>query len=68
MSSEYSAIYWHGTQSSRLEITSVQFSPIPNFQHYLLLVVVGQVGNFLAYNAAPAVVVTPLGALGVLFG
>lgn len=24
--------------------------------------------NFLAYNAAPAVVVTPLGALGVLFG
>ncbi len=25
-------------------------------------------GNFLAYNVAPAVVVTPLGALGVLFG
>ncbi|KPP78845.1 magnesium transporter NIPA1-like [Scleropages formosus] len=31
-------------------------------------VVVGQVGNFLAYNAAPAVLVAPLGALGVLFG
>ncbi|XP_029551213.1 magnesium transporter NIPA1 isoform X2 [Salmo trutta] len=31
-------------------------------------VIVGQMGNFLAYNAAPAVVVTPLGALGVLFG
>ncbi|XP_036401878.1 magnesium transporter NIPA1 [Megalops cyprinoides] len=30
--------------------------------------IVGQIGNFLAYNAAPAVVVTPLGALGVLFG
>ncbi|TRY54628.1 hypothetical protein DNTS_001610 [Danionella cerebrum] len=30
--------------------------------------IVGQIGNFLAYNFAPAVVVTPLGALGVLFG
>ncbi|KAM7410481.1 hypothetical protein PAMA_001765 [Pampus argenteus] len=30
--------------------------------------IVGQIGNFLAYNAAPAVIVTPLGALGVLFG
>ncbi|XP_068176269.1 magnesium transporter NIPA1 [Antennarius striatus] len=30
--------------------------------------VVGQIGNFLAYNVAPAVIVTPLGALGVLFG
>ncbi|XP_067086186.1 magnesium transporter NIPA1 isoform X1 [Osmerus mordax] len=29
---------------------------------------IGQIGNFLAYNAAPAVIVTPLGALGVLFG
>uniref|UniRef100_A0A3Q0RLK6 NIPA magnesium transporter 1 n=1 Tax=Amphilophus citrinellus TaxID=61819 RepID=A0A3Q0RLK6_AMPCI len=33
-----------------------------------LCMIVGQVGNFLAYNAAPAVVVAPLGALGVLFG
>ncbi|XP_061540757.1 magnesium transporter NIPA1 isoform X1 [Phycodurus eques] len=33
-----------------------------------LSMVVGQIGNFLAYNAAPAVIVTPLGALGVLFG
>lgn len=31
-------------------------------------VIIGQVGNFLAYNLAPAVIVTPLGALGVLFG
>lgn len=30
--------------------------------------IVGQIGNFLAYNCAPAVIVTPLGALGVLFG
>ncbi|XP_068599690.1 magnesium transporter NIPA1 [Brachionichthys hirsutus] len=30
--------------------------------------VVGQIGNFLAYNVAPAVMVAPLGALGVLFG
>ncbi|XP_048855290.1 magnesium transporter NIPA1 isoform X1 [Brienomyrus brachyistius] len=30
--------------------------------------IVGQIGNFLAYNAAPAALVTPLGALGVLFG
>ncbi|XP_045906258.1 magnesium transporter NIPA1 isoform X4 [Micropterus dolomieu] len=30
--------------------------------------IVGQTGNFLAYNVAPAVIVTPLGALGVLFG
>ncbi|XP_053703909.1 magnesium transporter NIPA1 isoform X1 [Synchiropus splendidus] len=30
--------------------------------------IVGQIGNFLAYNMAPAVIVTPLGALGVLFG
>ncbi|KAM7013069.1 magnesium transporter NIPA2-like [Tautogolabrus adspersus] len=30
--------------------------------------IVGQIGNFLAYNVAPAVIVTPLGALGVLFG
>ncbi|XP_064413636.1 magnesium transporter NIPA1 [Latimeria chalumnae] len=28
----------------------------------------GQIGNFLAYNSAPAVLVTPLGALGVPFG
>ncbi|KAF5893049.1 NIPA-like protein 2, partial [Clarias magur] len=33
-----------------------------------LTMIVGQVGNFLAHNAAPAVLVTPLGALGVLFG
>ncbi|XP_070817051.1 magnesium transporter NIPA1 isoform X1 [Chaetodon trifascialis] len=33
-----------------------------------LSMVVGQIGNFLAYNVAPAVIVTPLGALGVLFG
>ncbi|XP_073332607.1 magnesium transporter NIPA1 [Pagrus major] len=33
-----------------------------------LFMIVGQIGNFLAYNAAPAVIVTPLGALGVLFG
>lgn len=33
-----------------------------------LCMIFGQIGNFLAYNAAPAVVVTPLGALGVLFG
>ncbi|MBN3299658.1 NIPA1 protein, partial [Amia calva] len=31
-------------------------------------VILGQIGNFLAYNAAPAVLVTPLGALGVPFG
>lgn len=30
--------------------------------------IIGQIGNFLAYNFAPAVIVTPLGALGVLFG
>ncbi|XP_028655864.1 magnesium transporter NIPA1 [Erpetoichthys calabaricus] len=28
----------------------------------------GQIGNFLAYNMAPAALVTPLGALGVPFG
>lgn len=33
-----------------------------------ITVAVGQIGNFLAYNIAPAVIVTPLGALGVLFG
>ncbi|XP_062412089.1 magnesium transporter NIPA1 [Sardina pilchardus] len=33
-----------------------------------LATVVGQIGNFVAYNAAPAVLVTPLGALGVIFG
>ncbi|XP_066522216.1 magnesium transporter NIPA1 [Hoplias malabaricus] len=33
-----------------------------------LAMIVGQLGNFLAQNAAPAVLVTPLGALGVLFG
>ncbi|XP_047442190.1 magnesium transporter NIPA1 [Mugil cephalus] len=33
-----------------------------------LSMIIGQIGNFLAYNAAPAVIVTPLGALGVLFG
>uniref|UniRef100_A0A3Q2GKH1 NIPA magnesium transporter 1 n=1 Tax=Cyprinodon variegatus TaxID=28743 RepID=A0A3Q2GKH1_CYPVA len=33
-----------------------------------LCMIIGQIGNFLAYNLAPAVIVTPLGALGVLFG
>lgn len=33
-----------------------------------IAMIIGQIGNFLAYNVAPAVVVTPLGALGVLFG
>ncbi|XP_034736717.1 magnesium transporter NIPA1 [Etheostoma cragini] len=33
-----------------------------------LSMIIGQIGNFLAYNVAPAVIVTPLGALGVLFG
>ncbi|XP_046711842.1 magnesium transporter NIPA1 isoform X1 [Silurus meridionalis] len=33
-----------------------------------LAMIVGQIGNLLAHNAAPAVLVTPLGALGVLFG
>ncbi|XP_008327460.1 magnesium transporter NIPA1 [Cynoglossus semilaevis] len=30
--------------------------------------IIGQIGNFLAYNLAPAAMVTPLGAVGVLFG
>lgn len=40
------------------------------FWHTCLIssVIIGQIGNFLAYNVAPAVIVTPLGALGVLFG
>ncbi|XP_076004778.1 magnesium transporter NIPA1 [Genypterus blacodes] len=33
-----------------------------------VFMIIGQIGNFLAYNVAPAVIVTPLGALGVLFG
>ncbi|XP_028300675.1 magnesium transporter NIPA1 [Gouania willdenowi] len=33
-----------------------------------LCMIIGQIGNFFAYNMAPAVIVTPLGALGVLFG
>ncbi|XP_020774559.1 magnesium transporter NIPA1 [Boleophthalmus pectinirostris] len=33
-----------------------------------LAMIIGQIGNFIAYNVAPAVIVTPLGALGVLFG
>lgn len=33
-----------------------------------IAMIVGQIGNFLSYNFAPAVIVTPLGALGVLFG
>uniref|UniRef100_A0A3P9I1R5 NIPA magnesium transporter 1 n=1 Tax=Oryzias latipes TaxID=8090 RepID=A0A3P9I1R5_ORYLA len=33
-----------------------------------LCMIIGQIGNFLAYNVAPVVIVTPLGALGVLFG
>ncbi|XP_030646947.1 magnesium transporter NIPA1 [Chanos chanos] len=33
-----------------------------------LAMIVGQIGNFIAYNSAPATVITPLGALGVLFG
>ncbi|XP_075342327.1 magnesium transporter NIPA1 [Odontesthes bonariensis] len=33
-----------------------------------LCMIIGQIGNFVAYNRAPAVIVTPLGALGVLFG
>ncbi|XP_028855979.1 magnesium transporter NIPA1 isoform X5 [Denticeps clupeoides] len=33
-----------------------------------LALIVGQIGNFVAYNTAPAILVTPLGALGVLFG
>lgn len=31
-------------------------------------VVVGEVGNFAAYAFAPAILVTPLGALSVLIG
>lgn len=38
------------------------------FWLWLSPVVLGQIGNFLAYNVAPTVIVTPLGALGVLFG
>ncbi|KAK1796653.1 hypothetical protein P4O66_009677 [Electrophorus voltai] len=33
-----------------------------------LAMIVGQIGNFLAHNTAPAILVTPLGALGVLSG
>ncbi|XP_053311170.1 magnesium transporter NIPA1 [Spea bombifrons] len=33
-----------------------------------LTMALGQIGNFLAYTAAPAVLVTPLGALGIPFG
>ncbi|KAK7888763.1 hypothetical protein WMY93_024323 [Mugilogobius chulae] len=33
-----------------------------------LAMILGQIGNFVAYNVTPAVIVTPLGALGVLFG
>ncbi|XP_008279480.1 magnesium transporter NIPA1 [Stegastes partitus] len=33
-----------------------------------LCMIIGQIGNAVAYSMAPAVTVTPLGALGVLFG
>ena len=33
-----------------------------------LLVVIGEVANFAAYTFAPAILVTPLGALSVLIG
>jgi hypothetical protein len=34
----------------------------------MYLVILGEVANFLAYSFAPAILVTPLGAVSVLVG
>lgn len=38
------------------------------YPSFILLVVLGEVSNFLAYSYAPAILVTPLGAVSVLVG
>lgn len=70
LASEYSATL-DVEHNSFIEIISLFFARRSDFLIHLftnLSVVVGQIGNFVAYNVAPAVIVTPLGALGVLFG
>ncbi|XP_016535320.1 magnesium transporter NIPA1 isoform X1 [Poecilia formosa] len=67
-------VWCSGTLCSEYDIKNVLFLKRLCFQLNVtkhpsaFSVIIGQVGNFLAYNLAPAVIVTPLGALGVLFG
>lgn len=53
-------------------VPSITFSrEIPRAQLLIvgiLLVVMGEIANFAAYAFAPAILVTPLGALSVLIG
>lgn len=55
-----------GVESSRVRRT-----PLPRCRRTAtkqLIVVVGEICNFAAYAFAPAILVTPLGALSVLIG
>jgi magnesium-transporting ATPase (P-type) len=42
------------------------FFSIPSISSHTILVVLGELANFAAYSYAPAILVTPLGALSVL--
>lgn len=60
-----SPMWWAGIA------TREQLAPIPNIDSHvsnLFVVGIGEICNFAAYAFAPAILVTPLGALSVLIG
>lgn len=64
-----SPLWWAGI-STRKSNTAWQYSTLTGM-HYtdsVTIVVIGEICNFAAYAFAPAILVTPLGALSVLIG
>lgn len=65
-------LWWIGMITSELEsllsLSLESFAIFSNFElvRILISVVVGEISNFVAYIYAPAVLVTPLGALSII--
>jgi len=58
---------WWGGVVTRTE-TFVCYSSGRKYADRCLIVAIGEIANFAAYAFAPAILVTPLGALSVLIG
>jgi magnesium transporter len=60
-----SPMWWGGIITSTRDIQT-SFTKHPRLM--VFVVVIGEIANFAAYAYAPAILVTPLGALSVLIG
>lgn len=58
----------YGCSRSRLSRRRLRISQNPIWWAGMLTMAIGEIANFAAYTFAPAILVTPLGALAVIIG